>query len=417
MIKTLIPFPLFLAAIAVMTTFIGFSGCRNQTSNDALSTKSNASAERAATATLILPPTATPAAMPTLSPTPTARPLVPDETLPCSVHLTSASWYPYFLHWIPGGSNLIFKVTSRLYSASSDGAQIRQLVNANPSEQHWTDLYADVSPDGSQIVYTSCAGIKEHSKREAWEVSYEISVMNTDGTGHRRLTSSRQFERLPVWSPVGDRIAYLSSSRSDWPFDFDLRIMDKDGSDPRRVIGFRDGVIVEPYPPVWSPDGRRIAFITSEFVEGSHPKYFLNTIASDGSDHTIISETMSIAAWSPKGGRIALLRSTNGKKALFTIEPDGSDPHLIANTGEIYPKGSDLFDLLAWSPDGGFILHPCSPAYATILCVSDVIDAESEEDSVFIDFDANNSAAAWSPDGSRIAIIFPVISNHQPSIP
>jgi TolB protein len=57
-----------------------------------------------------------------------------------------------------------------------------------------------LSPDGRKIVFAS----------QGDDPSDEIYVMNPDGTGLRRVTTSPGMDGDPSWSPDGRRIAFAS---------------------------------------------------------------------------------------------------------------------------------------------------------------------------------------------------------------
>jgi len=84
------------------------------------------------------------------------------------------------------------------------------------------------------------------------------------------LTHDAGDDWYPVWSPEGQRIAFLSERDGNW----DIYVMDADGSNPTNLThdaGF-DGY------PAWSPDGQRIAFASNR--DGNTEIY---VIAADGS--------------------------------------------------------------------------------------------------------------------------------------
>ena len=400
------------AALAVMLSILAASlGCGNQ---------SPAGYPGTATLTLAPPPTATPIPRPTVTPTPTPFPTisprhVADLFLPCDSSygfVWSVNRYHFFLHWTPDGSGLIFNRGSEIFSVSPDGAQMQYLANANPADHFWAELYADVSPDGSRIIHSSCTPHPDPSTWEAYNVRYGISIMNADGTGRQYLTDTRWLDaRFPVWSPRGDRIAYALEDH--WAARLNIMEYNRSHTDLSTQTIFQPSPPgnewLSLYPPVWSPNGGHIAFITSKYTDGDleEPRYFLNIIGVDGLGREKISPTMSIAAWSPDGKRIALIRREVDDTALFTIAPDGSSPRMIARIGDWdgYPGASDaaysaeLFDIVVWSPDGGRILYSCQG-----LCIAEVDGGGVVELSGFNAFAPNTIRAVWSPDGSRIAV-------------
>ena len=96
------------------------------------------------------------------------------------------------------------------------------------------------SPDGQRMVYDAVGVAQE-----------DIWIVNTDGTGRRRLTDDRFVDRFPVWSPAGDRIAFLSGrtgNMEEW-------VIGVDGSGLRQLTALgRSGI----QRPIWSADGTRI---------------------------------------------------------------------------------------------------------------------------------------------------------------
>lgn len=96
------------------------------------------------------------------------------------------------------------------------------------------------SPDGRRLVYDA-VGV---SQEDIW-------VANLDGTGRRRLTEDRFVDRMPVWSPVEDRIAFLSGrtgNLEEW-------VIGADGSGLRQLTARGRGGLQR---PVWRDDGKRL---------------------------------------------------------------------------------------------------------------------------------------------------------------
>jgi Tol biopolymer transport system component len=105
-----------------------------------------------------------------------------------------------------------------------------------------------VSPDGARVAFvvtTIDEGADEYRSR--------IWVVATDGTGSPRpLTSGEKADTAPRWSPDGRRLAFLST-RGGKP---QLYLLDLDGGEARKLTDLKGGA----GEPAWSPDGRRLAF-------------------------------------------------------------------------------------------------------------------------------------------------------------
>jgi eukaryotic-like serine/threonine-protein kinase len=97
-----------------------------------------------------------------------------------------------------------------------------------------------VSPDGSRIAF------------HATLPGEELFVSAIDGSGLKQLTDDAFKDRVPVWSPDGQRLLFYSNRGGG----YEAWIVNAEGGEPERVLpAGRDPVTV----PVWSPDGRKVA--------------------------------------------------------------------------------------------------------------------------------------------------------------
>ncbi len=159
------------------------------------------------------------------------------------------------LHWTADSNHLIFDFAkSGIWTVDAQGRQLRKIVDANPHEFYFMfGFHADLSPDGNQIIYSSCEfrterGIQSYTERR--DYNYEIAVIDLDGTGQQRLTANYHHDHYPVWSPDGSRIAFLANPKEvvDISMRFaELYTMAADGSDVLLVASTLRKVIRERY--------------------------------------------------------------------------------------------------------------------------------------------------------------------------
>jgi Tol biopolymer transport system component len=130
------------------------------------------------------------------------------------------------------------------YLVRTDGSGARRLP--------YIPLTAVWSPDGRRIAFS--LGLPVGSAPVGR--NHEIYVMNADGSGSHRLTHNRAYDGQPAWSPDGRKIAFLSTRTIGG--NSEIYVMNADGSGKRNLTRHpaKDG------RPSWSPDGRRIAFVS-----------------------------------------------------------------------------------------------------------------------------------------------------------
>ncbi len=144
------------------------------------------------------------------------------------------------------------------------GAQNAVTQNSVANDRLTLDLYwefetvADpqLSPDGSQIIYTRGWIDKVNDKRES-----SLWVMNADGSKNRFLVRGSNAR----WSPAGDRIAYTAQGEPKGSQIF-VRYMDAEGAITQvtRVEKAPSGV-------TWAPDGTRLGFMMSVEAKNNWP--------------------------------------------------------------------------------------------------------------------------------------------------
>ena len=336
----------------------------------------------------------------------------------------------HFLEWTPDGSSLIFDSPAlpslppyhktAIWIVDAQGTQTRMVVDANPGHFFVYGFHADLSPDGSRIVYSTCEYPTEgkflYSERENYH--YEIAVMNLGGDGKQRLTENHDLDHYPTWSPDGSHIAFLSSRGHSNDIGADLYTMGADGSHVRLVSATQGGVAY--VPPIWSPDGERLAFAIYE--EPWPVRTALYTVRVDGSeasriaDIAVVSEESggppTLMSWSPDGERLAFVMADEEGESggVYTVRPDGSDLRQVIDWQT--PEWSWIVSQVSWSPDGSMLL--IVSAHQIFVIHTDGTDLHRFD---IIEHRNAKRLAAWSPDSSRIAVYMPGVTYNNSRVP
>jgi TolB protein len=142
------------------------------------------------------------------------------------------------------------------------------------------NLRCDWSPKAEVLAFTSSR-----------DGNQEIYVINTDGSGLRRLTHAAGSDANPAFSPEGDLIAF-ESNRDGTP---EIYVMKADGTgDAERLTNFSAGPTpnnIAVSKPTWSPAGDRIAFHRRVGAQGARGHLEVYTMNADGTNVTQITFT------------------------------------------------------------------------------------------------------------------------------
>ena len=304
---------------------------------------------------------------------------------------------------------------SALNKAEEEGGELNSAIPVGPEQLKST---TPVGP-AQQLVF----GIR----------GVGLYAMDPAGSNPTRLTHGDS----PAWSPDGKRIAYTkylkepnpeasSSSSSATPEPFtetpSIFVINADGSGGRQLL---DKAAVQ---PVWSPDGKQIAFTLyspGKFYKGAGYNYCgIYVMDADGSGTPRKLATgpgcAFSPAWSPDGKQIAY---TNGEGLDETGGSDTTDVYVVNASGE--EGGTDQPRALtdsapgtaggpSWSPDGTEIAFTYAGNYVngkggiykmnadgsgkTPVALSQRIKTKEGE----WDF---KTTPVWSPDGDQIAYV------------
>ena len=258
-------------------------------------------------------------------------------------------------------------------------------------QQGWfvEEVTLDVTADEGFIATNEGNGFSEEIYIRAVYGGDEIDL------GRRiQLTDNLDRDRNPVFSPDGRRIAFQSDrddpDQNDDDFIWNIYSMNLDGSDVIRLTHDK----WSNSEPSWSPDGQRIAFVS--WQSDASDIYVMN---ADGSDLSRVThdETHkeSHPSWAPDGRSLAFQRSTDhGSYICVTtlVENHWSE-------GDCSVRGWDP----SWSPTGDRIAfaRDNSSGFLSNWDVF-VMSPGGTRASKLIGVRCHDSDPSWSPDGRRI---------------
>jgi Tol biopolymer transport system component len=225
------------------------------------------------------------------------------------------------LSWSPNGRGLLFVEFQggggdQIYKSRADGSGLK-LVSPRCTGA-CDDSDPVYSPDGKRIAF-----------ERAWETfptgsgsASAIFTMNPDGTELTQLTHTAYLpttseDSQPVWSPDGKKIAFVRTTTLVRPSNESaIMVMNADGSHIRRLTPFN----IDAGDPHWSPDGKRILFNTYALrLGGQRPpaqSANLYTMRPDGTRRVALTHYTGgvlqafAEDWSPNGSQILFNRVT-----------------------------------------------------------------------------------------------------------
>jgi TolB protein len=184
------------------------------------------------------------------------------------------------------------------------------------------------------------------------------------------------------------RLSYVSKVGNR----YQLLISDSDGQNAQIALTSTEPII----SPSWSPDGRRVAYVS---FEARKPVVYVHDLATG--KRTLVSNQKgnnSAPSWSPDGQRLALALSRDGNTQVYLVNADGSGLRRITRSSAIDTEPQ-------FSPDGRSIYFTSDRGGAPQIYR---MPASGEEGGAAqrVTFKGNyNVSPRLSPDGKYLAFI------------
>ncbi len=186
-------------------------------------------------------------------------------------------------------TSLFVCATTTIAAQTSTPPNRRSITDKDIFEFVWV-ANPQVSPDGSRVAFTR---VNVDEKRAGYETSIWM-VSTSGGEAPVRLTNGKH-DAQPRWSPDGKRIAFIRGGDKDdagKPKPAQIALLSLSGGEARIVTDLPKGAS----GPVWSPDGKRIAFSSSttpdDIEKAAHKKARPESESEHESDVHVISQAV-----------------------------------------------------------------------------------------------------------------------------
>ncbi|MBS1810482.1 MAG: PD40 domain-containing protein [Acidobacteria bacterium] len=224
-----------------------------------------------------------------------------------------------------------------IYVRLVDGGNSVQVTN-----QTGDDVNPSWSPDGRTIAF--------YRSTNEGDGIYLVPAL---GGAERKLTdtwatrSGFGSHTWLHWSPQGNWIVVSDKPSAQEPFSLFLLAPD---TGERKRLTTAPASVVGDCSPVFSPDGKQIAFV--RLVSSVLGEIYL--VAAEGSEPkrlTFSGEGISSLTWTPNGKEIVFSSRYGGKNRLLRVSVEGGTPQWVAASGNdaIYPAFSGPGNRLAWT--------------------------------------------------------------------
>ncbi|WP_419161673.1 prolyl oligopeptidase family serine peptidase [Candidatus Palauibacter sp.] len=203
--------------------------------------------------------------------------------------------------------------------------------------------------------------------RVAFARGGEIRIADVGEAEARPVADDMEGARAPVFSPDGRTIAFYSTKSGHQ----DIWLVPADGSTSPRQLTDAAMALDDPrFVPAWSPDGREIAYVSNASDYWHDDIWIVDVETGDRRQITRTLMAMSSPVWSPEGDRLAVFGTAKDEywyedlAYIYMIENleesgvAGASPLERIVDMQVYATDSAMRHAPSWSVDGRFIYFP-----------------------------------------------------------
>ncbi|WP_302138253.1 Tol-Pal system beta propeller repeat protein TolB [Halomonas alkalicola] len=216
--------------------------------------------------------------------------------------------------------------------------------------------------------------------------------------GAAHYISDQIFEAITgIRGAFSTRIAYVTAQGVGDNMQFTLYVADADGRNSQQVLSSREPIL----SPAWSPDGRRLAYVS---FETERPAIYIQDLASGQRVRATSFQGINGApAWSPDGRRLAMSLSKDGQPEIYVMDIASREFQRITNSSSIDTEP-------AWAPDGRSLLFTSDRSGGPQLYRHDFGSGQQQR----LTFTGNyNARGRFAPDGESIFLVHRSSNGYQ----
>jgi TolB protein len=230
-----------------------------------------------------------------------------------------------------------YRIEFELHDVAKQQSLLRLAVNARASDLR------GAAHQIADLIYEKITGIRgAFWTRIAYVTStgtgnarqYALMVADSDGYGPQVVVRSREPLMSPAWSPDGRRLAYVSFERGNSSI-----FIQEITTGQRQIVASYKGINGA---PAFSPDGSRLALTLSM---SGNPEIYVMDLASRRT--TQLTRHFSIDTepqWMPDGSAIVFTSDRAGKPQIYQVPATGGEATRLTFQGEYNARASVAYD-------------------------------------------------------------------------
>lgn len=179
----------------------------------------------------------------------------------------------------------------------------------------------------TRIAYVTASGLGQN-------IQYSLMVADADGYNPQTVVRSKEPLLSPAWSPDGRKLAYVSFERGNSSI-----YIQEIATGAREVVASFRGINGA---PSFSPDGSRLALTLSR---SGNPEIYVMDLASKAL--TQVTRHWGIdteAVWEPNGQSLLFTSDRSGKPQIYRVSLAGGEPQRVTFQGEYNARATVCCD-------------------------------------------------------------------------